>query len=445
MNFELLNTPPTPEELSRQKTAEVLRVFEVSKTAEELRGFAEEANQDLQEQEVKRFKRRKSFWKKYSDPFIRLAGVVALVVGGAINFPKFQRNFEDTKNILGGVESVDDALELTSLGCDAVLKTGENSLKLIIAGQLLNKIEEQDKKTEEKQTAVSFENEDLLDPKTRKFILELFSVENTIFPKEQLKEVEHFIFSKEYEKMPEQYGSNLSQSGHKAGQAEDFGRAVRVYFNKELYGENKDKLSKRLNAIQIAAVIFHEVGHCNSWISDSEMSLIERLRMLKLITERVNSEDRFNSAYVEAIESPNGKKETQYIKATEYWAEICGKYFAAPEAFKTENPKDFKIVDEFIKKQSPGFDIFETIKKIQKLANKHFGKPAVELAGFVESGQGDFLYDYVSNDSQQKNNYTPLTQTQIDKEVINKRAEGKKLDKKPNIKKTNNHFKFPFK
>ena len=443
MNFELLNTQPSPEELARQKTAEILNVFEVPKSEEELASLAEDSSQQLQEEEIERFKRRKSFLRKYSGLIHRGLGVLALVAVGSVNFPKFQRNFEDTKKILGGIESVDDALELTSLSCDAVIKTGEDSLKLVIAGQLLNKIEEQEKITEEKQTTVSFKNEDILDPETRKFISELFSEENLVFPKEGLKEVEHLIFSKEYEKMPEQYGQNLSHDGHKAGQAEDFGRTVRVYFNKELYGENKNKLPKRLSAIQIASVIFHEISHCNDWVRDSEMGLIERLRMLKLITERINSEDRFISDYVEAIDSPNGKKQTQYIKATEYWAEICEEYFAAPEAFKIENPVDFKIVDDFIKKQSPGFDIFEAMKKIQKLANKHFGKPATELAMSKDSRYDD--YDYVSNDSKQTNHYSELTQTQINKEVINKRAENKKLDKKSNIKKTKTPFKFPFK
>ena len=428
MNFELLNTQPSPEELARQKTAEILNVFEVPKSEEELASLAEDSSQQLQEEEIERFKRRKNFWKKYSDPLTRAMGVLTVVIVGSVSFPKVQKNFEDTRKILGGVENVDDALELTSLSCDAVRETGKNSLKSVIEGQLLNKTEEQEKITEEKQTTVSFENEDILDPETRKFISELFSEENPVFPKEQLKEVEHFVFSKEYEKMPERYGQNLSRSGHKVGQAEDFGRTVRVYFNKELYGENKDKLSKRFNSIRIASVIFHEVGHCNDWIRDSEMGLIERLRMLKLITERVNSEDRFTSDYVEAIDSPGGKKETQYIKATEYWAEICEEYFAAPEAFKIENPVDFKIVDDFIKKQSPGFDIFEAMKKIQKLANKHFGKPATELAMSKDSRYDD--YDYVSNDSKQTNHYSELTQTQINKEVINKRAENKKVEKK---------------
>jgi len=432
MNFEVLNSEPTPEELSRQKEANVVELFTVPADEEDLKSFVEESRQHLQEEEFERYKRRQEFLKKTSRFIRKNITMISVVIFGALNFPAVKKSYEMAEDLVKktGIENLDDSKELATLSYDLGEKVGFESLRALFAAHILNS--STDFLLGENETEVVFGNESVLDPEIRKFILDLFSEENQVFPVEELKEVDYIVFSKELEKMPENYGQELSQNSHVAGRAENLGKQVKIYFNKDLYGSNNTNLEKKFDAISIAKTMFHEIAHCNDWERDSEMSLIERLKMLELMVERVKSEDRFLSNYVETIKNPNGEKETLYLKAIEYWAEIAAQYFAAPEAFKVENPIDFKIVDEFIKKQNPGFDIFATMKKIQKIANQDFDKASFKA--FEPGGPKYFAntdYDYTYDSNVGDNKYSKLDQDKIGKRAVEKMAENKKLDKKP--------------
>lgn len=98
----------------------------------------------------------------------------------------------------------------------------------------------------------------------------------------------------------------------------------------------------------------HEIGHANDWSTDEEMSVGERMDLLLAIADRLVSDDRYQSAYVEEINNPD-KQQEFYLKATEYWAEICAQYFDLPEAM---NIKDFALVDRVVRRGDPQYDVF---------------------------------------------------------------------------------------
>lgn len=107
----------------------------------------------------------------------------------------------------------------------------------------------------------------------------------------------------------------------------------------------------------------HELGHANDWESDAEMSGEERLDLLVAVGERLGSEDRYRSAYVEKINNPDEKREL-YTKAVEYWAEICSQYFRNPEAMDV---KDFQLVDARVRKVDPDYDADECRSERQEV------------------------------------------------------------------------------
>ncbi len=106
----------------------------------------------------------------------------------------------------------------------------------------------------------------------------------------------------------------------------------------------------------------HELSHGADW-SLTKMSVEERQELLLAIMDRICSDDREKFEYVESINNKDSHLE-MYTKAGEYWAEICRLYFSAPE---TMNFVDFKIVDDWVKKYDPTFDVLKVNKMRQDL------------------------------------------------------------------------------
>jgi hypothetical protein len=125
--------------------------------------------------------------------------------------------------------------------------------------------------------------------------------------------------------------------------------------------------TKDMNMVEILKNLSHEVGHANSWETDNELSLEERVDLLLDVVNRVQSKDRFYSAYVEAIHNKDTRQKL-YDKTTEYWAEIYSAYLTNPESL---NYKDFNLVDKIVKKSDPNFKpktkkgVLEAIKELE--------------------------------------------------------------------------------
>lgn len=111
----------------------------------------------------------------------------------------------------------------------------------------------------------------------------------------------------------------------------------------------------------------HEVGHANDWSADNETLVSDRMELILDVADRLKNYDRFKSPYVEKIKNKDPKKEL-YLKATEYWAKICEVYFMAPS---TMNIKDFRLVDDWVKKNDPDFNVGKSKKEREKMIVQH--------------------------------------------------------------------------
>ncbi len=111
--------------------------------------------------------------------------------------------------------------------------------------------------------------------------------------------------------------------------------------------------SRTCSLEHVVGVLGHEHAHANDWESDNEMTTVERVALILKIAERLETDDRFQSSYVEAINYENDPQRTRYTKAVEYWAVICQWYFSNADMLSIE---DFKIVDSHIRKTDPKFN-----------------------------------------------------------------------------------------
>ena len=111
--------------------------------------------------------------------------------------------------------------------------------------------------------------------------------------------------------------------------------------------------------------ISHELAHANDWNSDLDLSILDRQSEILAVYNRLMSPDAYDkenqdSGYLSYLHEyqHRGLKDSLFIATSEYWAQICAEYFENPETFLKNHPKDFKLVDTYVKKNDPSFDVF---------------------------------------------------------------------------------------
>lgn len=151
------------------------------------------------------------------------------------------------------------------------------------------------------------------------------------------------------------YGSNLEAVAHmtRAGQEMEFFK----------YNENFEN-----NPRLTISVLGHEAGHANDWESNKVLTPKERLNLLINVANRLDDENRFISNYVENKIVTKDPKSRLYVKATEYWAEICGEYFTNGNANLA--PEDVALIEGIIKKKDADFDTYKSINKRALILHK---------------------------------------------------------------------------
>jgi hypothetical protein len=192
---------------------------------------------------------------------------------------------------------------------------------------------------------IGFQNAGLNNKSVKKFISE-----SGFFPKNFIEgEVEGIYFSE----------SGLIKDGGKVEGWMIPNENIVVIFMKS-QEHSIDEIEKEKLLWYIKEISSHELGHANDWENDKEINISERVMLLKAIWERLNSEDKLitREAKLGNIEYYESKKDN-YKKAQEYWAELCKEYFSFPSLLKKDHPKDFEIVDNFMKKQDPNFNVFD--------------------------------------------------------------------------------------
>lgn len=104
----------------------------------------------------------------------------------------------------------------------------------------------------------------------------------------------------------------------------------------------------------------HEISHLNDWAYDRDAAFADRVNLLARTHERMNAPDHFENPLggygdMAEIEDP---EQREYYKTREYWGELNEYYFAFPDMLKEKSPKDFELVDQWVKRSDPEFDTF---------------------------------------------------------------------------------------
>lgn len=238
------------------------------------------------------------------------------------------------------------------IGEDKVRKI-ENGDKYAFTEKMKEEIERQEK---ENSTEIhGFDKIGIDNEKLKKIWIE----DSISYPKKWIEEEISYIEYKDEEKIiDEKYGDNLKNKNSSAS-FDSINRSI--IFSKKPEGEI-NALTKEDLISFFDSVFSHESGHANDWEEDKEMELDERYELVLKIINRLKSEDGLmRTNYVSSIKNSDPKMEI-YMKAKEYWATICSSYFQYPVFLKMDYPKDFEIVDEFVKKQDSDFNPIESSK-----------------------------------------------------------------------------------
>lgn len=127
---------------------------------------------------------------------------------------------------------------------------------------------------------------------------------------------------------------------------------------------DEEKISNKNKLPVDNGTIAHEFAHANDWSNDMDLNILDRQRQLLEVYNRLMELDAFKKGISLNYEPfLDGTKEGSLKAASEYWAEICEEYFINPKEFLKDHPKDFRLVDTYVKKNDPSFDVFNIGKK----------------------------------------------------------------------------------
>jgi hypothetical protein len=121
---------------------------------------------------------------------------------------------------------------------------------------------------------------------------------------------------------------------------------------------------KRYASLSLAlSTLRHEICHSNDWLSTSKYSVIDRAELLASIALRTESADAYAGHQVETkgkvmpyhASFGNSEIYQRHTSYREYFADVCSAYFLNPVHFKEAHPKDFELVDSWVKKTDPDF------------------------------------------------------------------------------------------
>jgi hypothetical protein len=170
------------------------------------------------------------------------------------------------------------------------------------------------------------------------------------------------------------------------------GKSQRIVFSQIASTQSLDEILNTLG---------HELAHAHDF-NYARLPAEKRLKLLAKIIERLESENRYKSSYVEQINNPDKKKEMQN-KANEYFAEIVGAYLYNPTAAKSGGmPKeDIAIVEAYIKELDPNFDAEKAAEERQQILLR-LARPEVQkkiltsLKRFMEEHLAAELEEYMT-------------------------------------------------
>lgn len=115
----------------------------------------------------------------------------------------------------------------------------------------------------------------------------------------------------------------------------------------------------------------HESSHANDWEGESQMDFKNRVNFLYEVSQNCFREGTFRDVlgYVDSIKNKDKNKEN-YYKVREYWGTCCEDYFTFPEILKQDNPREFEMVDKYVKMEDPNYNPIEKQVQRQEIINQ---------------------------------------------------------------------------
>ncbi|MEY4731493.1 MAG: hypothetical protein RL681_439 [Candidatus Parcubacteria bacterium] len=182
--------------------------------------------------------------------------------------------------------------------------------------------------------------------------------ENGSYPEGWLKgNVKSIQFNSDLIKMGKEYGDALE--GKRAGGATaEHMRTITI--SPDAVGSKDVPADERLESLDF--IVGHEGAHLNDWDSKVQLELAARVKLFAQVLARIGSEDHYQEpgtettgSYHERIKSDDVQA-TRALQASEYWGDICTAYLNIPNYLRTKHPKDYELVDSFVKSGDPSFD-----------------------------------------------------------------------------------------
>ena len=180
------------------------------------------------------------------------------------------------------------------------------------------------------------------------------------YPRGTIKgRVGNVSYSDESKKSAEQYGVFL-EDGKQVGQAS----GKDIVFFKDGPQKEKDKAGK---VKAIVRIFSHELAHLNDFRHLPDLTDKQRLEFLIDINDCMKHSDiPENDYYVKNISNAD-RRTNNYLKATEYWAQLVSTYLENPKEFATVATKaEKKLVQKWFLRHDAEFDNQRRLAAIDK-------------------------------------------------------------------------------
>ncbi|MBU2109700.1 hypothetical protein KKB71_01960 [Patescibacteria group bacterium] len=293
-------------------------------------------------------------------------------IAGIMAARGFKEEF-DYKNYKESAK-IADKIKYEEIKKELIKKIGEKNIRIIETGDkeaFFNR-----KEGAEKPIIKNFERVDL-----NSSVLEKIWKDGDTYPKGWIDgEVESIEYTEKKFSMKD-YGPEFKERNADA--------VMERYLERILVNIDKEEMKRFEKRDLIDGLNFrvsHELGHSNDWETDNELSLVERVQLLKEIISRMESEKPFISimsefigekSYHQKIRKANIEEEN-ILRAKEYWAEICEYYFNMPDWLQEKYPEDFAIVDKYVKKNDHNFNPFVAKDKRNSILQNKYGLSEAE-------------------------------------------------------------------
>lgn len=192
-------------------------------------------------------------------------------------------------------------------------------------------------------------------------------------PKEFLDAVSEIVYVDKTEKMPATYSS---PDGMVAARYSPLTKQI-TFFKSDVQTQDPEYVINEL--------IIHELSHGNDF-ENSRLPLEDRIELLKLVTERINSPGRFKSAYVERL-IKRGEDVAGVTKVREYFAEILATYLS--NKYDKLPDADRDLVKDFLTKMDKDFNREESLKRRNEIIKGFKAKERAKILKDLKERRGD--------------------------------------------------------